>query len=198
MSTASISLPDERELVERARVDQDSFAKLYRHFLPQVHGFAQRRTGSQQAAEDITSATFEKAYANLARFRWGSDGFAPWLMRIAANETISYYRREGRPQGMRGQQAMARLHEPVAEDDLDRVLERAGNETDELMRAAMNRLTPRYQRAISLRYLAELDATEAARSMGLAKPAFAVVLSRAMKSLRREIERERERSSHDE
>jgi DNA-directed RNA polymerase specialized sigma24 family protein len=62
----------------------------------------------------------------------------------------------------------------------------------------MNRLTPRYQRAISLRYLAELDATEAARSMGLAKPAFAVVLSRAMKSLRREIERERERSSHDE
>ncbi len=198
VSTASISLLDERELVKRARVDPDSFAKLYRHFLSQVHGFAYRRTGSQQAAEDITSATFEKAYKNLARFKSGPDGFAPWLMRIAANETISYYRGEARPQGERGQQAMARLHEPVSEDDLDRVIERACNETDELMRDAMDRLTPRYQRAISLRYLAELDATEAARSMGLAKPAFAVVLSRAMKALRREIERERERSSHDE
>jgi RNA polymerase sigma-70 factor (ECF subfamily) len=55
------------------------------------------------------------------------------------------------------------------------------------VRAALANLSPRYQRAIDLRYLAGLDQADAARAMGLAKPAFAVVLSRALKSLRREL-----------
>lgn len=60
--------------------------------------------------------------------------------------------------------------------------------SDELRRA-LARLTPRYQRAIDLRYLANLDHEAAAKAMGLAKPAFAVVLSRALKALRRELTR---------
>ena len=55
------------------------------------------------------------------------------------------------------------------------------------VRAALAALTARYQRAIDLRYLAGLDQAEAAKAMGLAKPAFAVVLSRALKALRREL-----------
>lgn len=59
----------------------------------------------------------------------------------------------------------------------------------ERVRHAITRLGPRYQRAIGLRYLADLDHEAAASAMGLAKPAFAVVLSRALKALRREFDR---------
>jgi RNA polymerase sigma-70 factor (ECF subfamily) len=172
----------ERDLVERARVDADAFSVLYRRFLPQVHSYARRRTGNQEAAEDICSATFEAALKNLHRFRWRSGGFAPWLMRIAANQTIAHYRREGRPSSERGQLAMSKLHGGETIDDLP--LEDFGD-----LRAAFDQLPDRYQRALSLRYLADLDPDEAAQAMGLAKPALAVVLSRALKALRRELER---------
>ena len=64
-----------------------------------------------------------------------------------------------------------------------------GRAKSEELRRAMARLPPRYQRAIDLRYLADLDHGEAAKAMGLAKPAFAVVLSRALKALGRELAR---------
>lgn len=183
MTSDRVDLLAERELVDRARVDADAFADLYRRFVNQVHAYAHRRTGSKEAAEDICSATFEAAFTNLPRFRWRPGGFAPWLMRIAANQTIAHYRREGRPSTDRGQRAMAKMSSGSTVDDV------AFDDFDDL-RAAFDRLPDRYQRVLSLRYLAELDAAEAAEAMGLAKPAFAVVSSRALKALRRELARE--------
>lgn len=185
--------PDERELVERAKGDVEAFASLYRHYLPRVHAYAWRRTGSREAAEDITAATFEAVLGALPRFRWGRGGFAPWLFRIASNQVVSYHRREARPRSERGQLAMATMTPTAATDglpDLSGPLfgDLAGTDTDRV-RVALSRLTPRYQRAIDLRYLADLDHEEAARAMGMTKPAFAVVLSRGLKALRRELER---------
>ncbi|MEL7156097.1 MAG: RNA polymerase sigma factor [Actinomycetota bacterium] len=189
-------LPDERELVERAKVDASAFSELYRHYLPRVHAYAWRRTGRREAAEDVTAATFEAALRALPRFRWGRGGFAPWLFRIAANQVVAHHRREGRAGTERGQRAMALLVEPVEADaftelgalDPDGALG-GGGDGSEALRVALARLNPRYQRAIDLRYLADLDHDMAARALGLAKPAFAVVLSRALKALRRELER---------
>ena len=174
---------DERAMVDRARSDPEAFGQLYRRHLAHVYGYAHRRTGNRAAAEDITSATFESALKNLHRFRWRSGGFAPWLLRIAANHTIAHYRREGRPSSMRGQVAMATMFQGESVDELP--LD-GGNDD---LRQALDNLTPRYQRAISLRYLAELQPEAAAQAMGMTKPALAVVLSRALKALRREIER---------
>jgi len=184
---------NERALVERAGKDADAFAELYRHYVPRVHAYAWRRTGSREAAEDITAATFEAALRALPRFRWGRGGFAPWLFRIASNQIIGYHRREARPKSDRGQRAMATMTESTTLDtfvELDgRSAGGLGGTDAELVRRAITQLGPRYQRAIGLRYLAELDHEAAARAMSLAKPAFAVVLSRALKALRREFDR---------
>ncbi len=82
---------------------------------------------------------------------------------------------------------MATMTQPTAGDDFTDLV---GGEDTEMVRRALAELTPRYQRAIDLRYLAGLDHDEAARAMGLAKPAFAVVLSRALLALRRTIDRD--------
>lgn len=175
----------ERDLVDRARADADAFATLYRQYLPKVHGYALRRTGSVQAAEDITSATFEAALANLHRFRWRPGGFAPWLMRIAANQTIAHHRREGRPSTDRGQRAISTMADDTTPDVADLL---PLDDTTHL-RAALDSLSDRYQRALTLRYLAGLSHDDAAQAMGMAKPALAVVVSRALKALRRELDR---------
>lgn len=178
---------DERELVERARTDPAAFAQLYRCYLPRVHAYAWRRTGSQETAEDITSQVFEAALRGLPRFRWRPGGFGPWLFRIASNQVIAHYRREGRAGSERGQYAMATMTQLATDDDFTDLV---GGEDTAIVRRALADLTPRYQRAIDLRYLAGLDHDEAARAMGLAKPAFAVVLSRALRALRRVIDRD--------
>jgi RNA polymerase sigma-70 factor (ECF subfamily) len=180
---------NERALVERALSDPDAFGELYRRYLSRIHDFAYRRTGSVEAAEDICAATFESALRSLGSFRWRSGergGFAPWLFRIASRQTITYYRKEGRVHSERGQQAVAALisGEALGADEFANL----GDDMDDL-RSALDSLNERYQRAIALRYLADLDVAAAAAAMGLARPAFSVVLTRATAALRRELER---------
>ncbi len=191
--------PDERDLVEQARTDTAAFGELYRRYLPRVYAYAWRRTGNREAAEDITASVFEAALGGLPRYRWRPGGFAPWLFRIAANQVIAHHRREGRAMTDRGQRAMALMAETTAEGDIDDALAGtlAGDDADQV-RWALAGLTPRYQRAIDLRYLSGLDQAEAAKAMGLAKPAFAVVLSRALKSLRRALETDQTQSTEGE
>lgn len=182
------SSPDpaaERQLAEESRHDADAFADLYRLYVDRVFTFIHRRCGSRELAEDLTAVTFEKALAGIDGFTWRRGGIAPWLFRIAANQLTDHYRRSARRGGDRGQRAIDRLHDRVAVDDIDRL--DAERDADRL-RAALDTLNPRYQRALSLRHLAELDQADAAAAMGLAKPAFAVLLHRATAALQRELE----------
>ena len=135
---------DERALVERAKADPSAFAELYRRYLPRVYAFAYRRTGAVEAAEDVTSAAFERALRNLGSFAWRPGGFGPWLFRIVANELVDHHRRNGRAASERSLAAVARLGADDPRDPADEVGDRdaaAG------LLIAMDRLNPRYQRA---------------------------------------------------
>src|SRR3954471_24484619 len=106
-----------RALVERAKSDADAFALLYRKFLSPVYGFAFRRCGTREGAEDITSATFERVCRSLPAFEWRGGGFEPWLFRIAATQVGAPYRRQARGAGRRGRLAVDR--EDAVEDAVD-------------------------------------------------------------------------------
>lgn len=174
---------DERRLVEQARTDPDAFAVLYRHHLPRIHALAQRRTGSVDVADDVTAATFERALRGLDGFRWERGGFGAWLHRIAVNVLTDHHRARGRASSARAQASMARLSSAPAESPDEQLA--VGPERD--LRAALDRLPPRYQEVLTLRYLADLDHRAAAEASGLTPPRFAVVLHRAKAALRREL-----------
>ena len=176
---------DERHLVERARSDVEAFAELYRLYVDRVHRFAYRRAGSKEVAEDVTAATFERALAALPRFRWRAGGFAPWLFRIAANELTDHFRRQGRARGDRARRAVDRLQAPITIDDHDAI---DGALEAHLIRDALGDLNPRYQRALTLRYLADLDHADAARAMGVSPSLMAVIVHRATAALRKAME----------
>lgn len=182
---------DERQLVEHARTDPDAFARLYRHYLPRVHAFCLRRCGSRADADDITAATFERALRGLDSFRWERGGFGAWLFRIAANALVDHHRALARSTSDRAQRAFARLAsqgEPGPEEAAGRV-GRASDSTegDDRLRIALASLHPRYQRVLTLRYLSDLDAADAAAACELSPAHFAVVLHRARAALRRAL-----------
>jgi len=183
---------DERELVERARHDADAFAELYRRHVGAIHGFVYRRTGSREVAEDLTSATFEKALAGIDRFRWTPGGIAPWLFRIATNLVTDHHRRRGRRSGDRARRAVDRLHDRVSFDTDDAIESVLDFDRAALVRVALDRLNPRYQRVLSLRYLAGLEHDEAARAMGVNRSLMSVLTHRATKALGRELQRVQE------
>ena len=162
-----------------------AFAELYRRYLPRVHAFAYRRTGAVEVAEDITSAAFERALRNLDAFTWRPGGFGPWLFRIVANELVDHYRRTGRAASVRSVDAARSLLPDAARDPADEVGER--DAVAEVL-AAMDRLTPRYQQALALRYLAGLSPEEAASAMGTSRATMAVVIHRATRALRRVLD----------
>ena len=105
-------LADE-DLVERARTDPDAFAELYRRYVNRVHAFVYRRSRSTEIADEITSATFERALRALPGFRWREGGFQAWIYRIAANELASHYRRAQRQHSERGQRQRASCTRPA-------------------------------------------------------------------------------------
>ncbi|MCU1373292.1 MAG: putative polymerase sigma-H factor [Actinomycetia bacterium] len=176
---------DEQRLVERARTDADAFAELYRSHAHRVHALAWRRLGSRDAAEEVTSATFERAWRALPGFEWRDGGFPAWLLRIAANQVTDHLRRESRPRSPRGQRALSLLA-PATTVGTEDVF----GADDPALRAALGRLRPRYAEALTLRYLADLTATEAAAALDCTPATFAVVLHRAHAALRRELPRE--------
>jgi RNA polymerase sigma-70 factor (ECF subfamily) len=182
LETEDSVVVDDGELVVRARLDPSAFGTLYRRYVNRIYAFAHRRTWTREAAEDVTAATFERAYRNLERFDVDGAGFGPWLYRIAANELVDHYRREGRSKSRRGQRALRALADDPAVDDLDRI-ER--EEEVRSMLVALEDLRPRYQKALTLRYLSGLNADDAARAMGCSKPVLAVTLHRALGALRR-------------
>jgi len=179
---------DERRLVERAQAgDAEAFSALYRLYVQRIHAFCYRRTNSRELAEDATASTFERAYRQLERFEWRGGGFGAWLYRIAANELSDNYRRAQRARSERGQVAMGSLHTPYTTDDFERI--EAGDDDTRRLVAALGTLNPRYQEAISLRYLAGLSHEEAAVAMGSSKPVMAVTLTRALKALKKAMEK---------
>ncbi len=180
---------DERELVERARHDANAFAELYRRHVGAIHVFVYRRTGSREVAEDLTSATFERALMGIDGFKWRPGGVAPWLFRIASNQVIDHHRRRGRHSGERAQRAAQRLHEPVSFDTEDAIDSLLDADRMALVREALDRLNPRYQRVLSLRYLSGLGHEESARAMGVSMSLMSVLTHRATKALGRELEK---------
>jgi RNA polymerase sigma-70 factor (ECF subfamily) len=178
---------DDRALAERAPTDADAFAQLYRRYVGAIHEFAYRRSGSRDLAEDVTSATFEKALRSLERFEWRRGGFRAWLYRIAANELTDQFRRLQRDTTPRAQRTLRAL---AAGDDgaFETAEERTGGDGARVMEA-MAALTPRYQEALSLRFLSGLSVPEAAAALGCTRGTLAVVVHRALAALRRELGR---------
>jgi len=84
----------------KAELDRE-FEKLYRDHLKDVYSYSYYRVGNQHDAEDLTEQAFLQAYRHFDRARRESDGrpLRPWLIRIAHNLALNYYRdRSRRPQ----------------------------------------------------------------------------------------------------
>ena len=172
---ASPSNADERSLVEAAQKDPARFAKLYEANVDRVYAYIKRRVRDRGEAEDLTSAVFHQALANLARFEWRGITFAAWLLRIAANAVVDRWhssRREANDLGP----------------------DRAAAETPSIERSVMlsqlvDSLPPDQRKVIVDRFVEQRSIREIAQTLGRSEGAVKQLQFRALTTLRAQLEK---------
>jgi RNA polymerase sigma-70 factor (ECF subfamily) len=65
---------------------------VYAEQLPRIYNFLRYRLGNETLAQDLTSRTFEKAWCERHRYRRDIAKFSTWLLQIARNVVVDYYR----------------------------------------------------------------------------------------------------------
>ena len=161
-----------------------TFAEGVREHQDEVYGVALRITGDRDAALDVASSTFLKAYRAFDRY----DQTRPlrhWLLRIATNEAITYVRKRGRELRRRAdvEQASAIADMTAAPD-----AESVAREERARIRAAVSLLPELYRVVIVLRYFNELSVDEIAQVTGRPASTVGVQLLRGRALLRDALE----------
>lgn len=77
--------------------DEKSLEKLILKHKQKIFGFIYSKVSDRHLAEDIFQDTFIKVIHTLKRGKYNEEGkFLPWVMRIAHNLVIDYYRKSSR------------------------------------------------------------------------------------------------------
>lgn len=144
--------------------------------LPRIYNFFRYRVGAGPVAEDLTAATFEKAWRARDRYRRDRAAFGTWLIAVARNVAIDHFR-------------SARASVPLEEaagipggPNPEEIAERRSDE-DRLGRLLARR-TEREREILALKYGAEYTNRDIARVTGLSESNVGTILHRAVQALR--------------
>lgn len=180
-------LPDHEVVGWVLAGDRRAYGILVARHQRRIHAAMWRLTGNAADAEELTQATFCRAYFALAGYR-SEFAFGAWIHRIAHNLCVNHLRRE---------------HHDLGLDDLFEVVgdrpalePRAGTEADpELnasrqdlagrVRAALARLPEAFREVLILHFFQELSHEEMVARTGLPLGTIKSRLSRAKRQLAR-------------
>lgn len=160
-----------------AEMDWES---VYKEFLPKVYHYFCLRTGDPLESEDLTAATFERAWRDRNRFNIDIGAFSNWLFGIARHVAVSHFR-EYKP--------IASIEDFVGRD-LSRPTEESATENEEFKQLASRlALLPEREREIfSLKYGAQFTNRAIAKVMRLTESNVGTILYRIVSRLRKDLE----------
>lgn len=184
---------DVRSPVVTRRTDAAAFGKLFDAALPRIYEFFARRVEDRQVAEELTTATFERA---LGAFRDGEARatFGGFLYRVAASAVVDQARRRRKPiprdtrasdlDAVGDRDAAAAIANDAATRAFAAAIDRSR------LRQAFTRLSDEDRNLIVLRYLDGLEIDELCAVTGASRQALAVALHRVLRVLRSSVDQE--------
>jgi RNA polymerase sigma-70 factor (ECF subfamily) len=171
-------------MARMAAGDQDALSELMRRHHQRVFRLALAYLRDPDEAMEVVQESFVKAFRAAARWD-GASQVAPWLNRIAINESIDHYRRARRRRAVEEP-----LDEQAAQDGRwvaggaspeRRVF---GRELGERIGAAVETLPDRQRAIFVLRHYQGLELAEIARALDVRLGTVKSGLHRAMERLR--------------
>ena len=164
----------------------DDFASIYQAEVPRIYHFFCYRFGEGPLAEDLTSATFEKAWRGRGRFRQQAS-FSTWLFTIARHVAVDYNRKHRHHVEVPLEEAGDTPGSAILEEQVERQADFGQ------LSLLLVRLADRERELVALRYGGGLTNRAIAQLTGLTESNVAVILHRTLQTLRSAWESKNER-----
>ncbi len=151
---------------------------VYRQELPRVYNYFRYRLGDNATAEDLTSATFEKAWRAREKYKRDLAAFSTWLFTIARNVATDHLRTH------RALVSFDALRAQPAPDSPHATYARTSDIKQ--LGALLEQLPAHEREVVALKYGAELNNREIAKQLGMSESNVGTTLHRVVNKLRRE------------
>ena len=144
--------------------------QIYLDLALRVYNYFRFRLGQEREVEDLTSRTFERAWAAREQYRRDLAGFSTWLFKIAQNLIVDHIRSQRYEVSI--DHAVDITSNDIPENDLER-------QSDLSRLASLTReLPPRDRELIALKYGAGISNRDIARLTGLTESNVGSILHR--------------------
>jgi len=167
-------------IIEGAKSDDSaSLERLCEYVYPRIYGYVYYRIHHPEDTEDLTSEVILKMIKALKNQR---GNFHAWIYKIAANTIIDFYRKRAK----RAEVSFTELPHEIPDKSpafSEQVL------TQERLRKALNNITEEQRQVIILKFIQGYNNEEVAKIMGKSIGAAKVLQFRALRSLRKYLER---------
>lgn len=182
----------DRRLVEKAQAgDRAALGELLKKHGPGLYrNVLLPRLGSEAAAKDALSETYAKVVGNIAKFTWQNVGFYPWIRMVALRVALDQLRSKRRVVLFEAEDLEREVDASQTTTPVDQQLsdQRDREAARRKVEAALERINPRYARAIRLRVLEEQTREQVASELGVTTSTFDVLLHRAIAALKKSLE----------
>ncbi len=182
---------DEAAIQKAVRAAQEgnkhAAQQLYHHFVSGVYRALRPLCANDTDAEDVTQDAFIRAFEALHRYEpQANKRFASWLMTVALNVARKQHRRQSKRQKF---SALEKSMDHNAESTIQMEGEKNPQEQVELVELreallkALGTLSERDRHVVTLRYGADLNATEVAEACKLSPAAVRKICERQKRHL---------------
>jgi RNA polymerase sigma-70 factor (ECF subfamily) len=171
---ATVNLSDALLVNHYIAGDENALAVLIERHQSKIYGFIYNKLNDRDAADDIFQDTFIKVIKTLKSNSYNEEGkFLPWVMRIAHNLIIDYFRRNKKMPMMRetdeysifsyltdsSQNVEGRIITEQVENDLQKLIEALPDDQKEV-------LTMRLYRDMSFKEIADITGVSINTALG--------------------------------
>jgi RNA polymerase sigma factor (sigma-70 family) len=148
--------------------DEKAYAKLLQRYKRPVYHMILKMVRNVDDAEDLTIESFAKAFRSLHKFKKDFT-FSTWLFRIATNNTIDQIRKK-KLNTMSIDNTFTDdngdgISIEVEDENLNPQEETIKAQKEELVQIFVDKLPPKYQKLVRLRYFNELSYEEIATEL---------------------------------
>jgi RNA polymerase sigma-70 factor, ECF subfamily len=168
-----------KSLVPAREVDWEA---AYHENVSRLYNFFRYRVGNNQAAEDLTAETFERAWRDRHRYRHDLSAFSTWMFTIA-KQVVNDYFRKNHPEV-----SLSAANHMVSEENVESLIQQRSD--FEKLSNLLSNLTDRDRELFALKYGAGLTNRKIAHISGISETNVGTILHRLTQQLRAAWEKE--------
>lgn len=179
-SDSRSELINEADIIRSAKKRLENFRPLYEKYHRRILQYVLIKVNDHITANEITSNVFYKAMCNIGKYEIRKTSFYNWLVKIAFNESMIYFRTTKKEQWIYMDDS---FYDTILIDDKSENKEDLINDLERSLQS----LKPKEVELIGLRYYQKMSYEEVAFVLNISVNNAKVKMHRIMNKLRKEM-----------